>query len=297
MVSVIIPVYNNEDFIKECIESLLSQDFDDYELIFVDDGSSDSSLNIINSFNDKRIFVYSTRHVGPAGARNLGFNKSHGDYITFVDGDDYVSSNYLSSLYSQMKENLKSISITSFTRDENVNINNNGKIRFKHLSRNDALKKLFNDKCIYSQCWGKMYSREIIENELFPEGVFFEDIRVVVRWLTLAEEITYSNTKTYFYRKNKNGIMQTKFSEKKINDLKDVNKILINNYQEFRTVYNRIFINNLLLVKHTTIENDNQITEEILFIKRKALKMLFTNLPLRIKFAGLLVIINYNLLR
>ena len=91
--------------------------------------------------------------------------------------------------------------------------------------------------------------------------------------------------------------MQTKFSEKKINDLKDVNKILINNYQKFKAVNNRIFINNLLLVKHTTIENDNQINEEILFIKRNALKMLFTNLPLKIKFAGLLVIINYNLLR
>ena len=96
-VSVIVPVYNVEQYLPKCIESILEQDFTDFELLLVDDGSSDSSLEICRMYEskDKRVHVYTQSNSGPSKARNVGIENAQGKYVTFIDSDDYIDSDYL----------------------------------------------------------------------------------------------------------------------------------------------------------------------------------------------------------
>lgn len=99
-VSIIVPVYNVEKYLAKCIDSIIAQEYDDWELILVNDGSSDSSKEICEEYciKDNRISLYSQENAGPSVARNLGITKAKGEYITFIDSDDYVTSTYLSDL-------------------------------------------------------------------------------------------------------------------------------------------------------------------------------------------------------
>lgn len=98
-ISIVMPVYNKEKYIKNAIESVISQTFKDWELIIIDDGSVDNSYEICKQFSDERIHVYHTKNQGVSIARNYGMSLARGEYITFIDGDDTVSENYLKHLY------------------------------------------------------------------------------------------------------------------------------------------------------------------------------------------------------
>ena len=91
LVSIIVPMYNSEKYIVRCIDSLLEQSYENIEIIVVDDGSSDNSVEIIKKYNDNRINIYQKRNEGVSATRNLGIEKSNGDFLLFVDSDDYVS--------------------------------------------------------------------------------------------------------------------------------------------------------------------------------------------------------------
>ncbi len=104
MISVIVPVYNVEKYLDKCLKSILLQDFSDFELILVDDGSTDNSGKICDDFalKDSRIKVVHKENAGPSVARNVGTSVSKGEYITFIDSDDYVDRDYLSILYKSL---------------------------------------------------------------------------------------------------------------------------------------------------------------------------------------------------
>lgn len=98
-ISIIMPVYNKEKYIKKAIESILNQTFKDWEMLIIDDGSTDDSLAVCRIFEDPRIHVISTENSGVSHARNIGVDKAQGEYLTFVDGDDYLAADYLENLY------------------------------------------------------------------------------------------------------------------------------------------------------------------------------------------------------
>ena len=104
-VSIIVPVYNAEKYISRCIESVLSQDFNDYELILINDGSEDSSLEVCETyrFNYKQIKVFSQKNFGASSARNIGLQNAIGEYVCFIDADDYVGKNYISTLFEDIQ--------------------------------------------------------------------------------------------------------------------------------------------------------------------------------------------------
>ena len=98
-ISIIMPVYNKEKYIKKAIESILNQTFKDWEMLIIDDGSTDDSLAVCRIFEDPRIHVISTENSGVSHARNIGVDKAQGEYLTFVDGDYYLAADYLENLY------------------------------------------------------------------------------------------------------------------------------------------------------------------------------------------------------
>lgn len=159
MISVVIPAYNAAKTIVRCVDSLLSQTFQDWELIIIDDGSKDNTLEICQSFQDKRIYVYHKENGGVSSARNSGLTYAKGEYIAFMDADDYLEPMYLEHLYQGSEYDL---SITGFCYDNEPERSNSFLELTDKSSVAKSLSALINaDQLCYP--WGRLFKRYIIE--------------------------------------------------------------------------------------------------------------------------------------
>ena len=134
-VSIIVPVYNAEEFLEDCIKSIIYQSLEDIEVICINDGSSDNSLGILNNFQEKdnRIKIFSQENSGPAAARNLGLEKSSGEYILFVDGDDWIEPDMCEKLYEHAIHNNSDLILFDAT-EHKLNNEFRNRIYFPHNS-------------------------------------------------------------------------------------------------------------------------------------------------------------------
>ncbi len=179
-VSIIVPVYQVEKYIAQCIESVLNQTLTDFELILVDDGSKDNSGKICDEYSEKddRIIVIHTDNFGAATARNMGLARATGRYIAFLDGDDYLAGNMLARLYEEIDGSEYDIVASDFLNilpDEKDNFSLN--LEEKTVSGREVLEHLKNGKNygVWTIVWNKIYKREVLENLKFPDGKYFED--------------------------------------------------------------------------------------------------------------------------
>lgn len=200
LVSVIIPVYNSESYLHRCVDSLLTQSYTDFELILVDDGSRDSSSDICDEYarKDGRIKVFHKENAGVSSARNLGLDNATGEFVVFVDSDDWVDIHFLEYLYTAVHKEKADIAVCEI-------INYYGhKIK---ISNNSLIEK---DKCAYikyqiiagftSVC-NMMFNREFIEaNRLRFEKVrYSEDFIFSIKAICLSKRITYVANHLYYY--------------------------------------------------------------------------------------------------
>lgn len=179
-ISMIVPVYQVEKYIAQCIESVINQTFQDFELILVDDGSKDTSGMICDTYaaKDDRIIVIHTENRGAASARNTGLDHASGNYITFLDGDDYIAANMLARLYEVIHLSEYDMVVSDF-----LNLLPEEKDNFiVHLQEQtvcgrDVLEHLKNERNygLWTIVWNKIYKREVLENLRFPAGKYFED--------------------------------------------------------------------------------------------------------------------------
>lgn len=212
-VSVIIPVYNCEKYIGECIESLINQTLKDCEFVFVNDGSSDKSKKIIEEYakSDNRIKLINQKNSGVSVARNAGLKIAVGEYIGFVDGDDYIDTDYYEKLYNAAKSNFCEIVICDWKSEVN-GIENRLNLPFE---RNKVLNKMYIEDKIYpffikedslnSVC-NKIFNNNLIRenNIMFPVGVELgEDGFFNVVATTYADKVYYLDSCGYYYREVK----------------------------------------------------------------------------------------------
>ena len=179
-VSMIVPVYQVEKYISQCIESVLNQTFQDFELILVDDGSKDHSGEICDTYADRddRIMVIHTDNRGAAAARNAGLDHASGRYITFLDGDDYLAENMIERLYEVIENSNYDIVVCDF-----LNILPEEKDNFilrvqeQRVSGREVPEHLKNEKNygVWTVVWNKIYKREVLDDLRFPVGKYFED--------------------------------------------------------------------------------------------------------------------------
>lgn len=179
-VSMIVPVYQVENYIAQCIESVLNQTFQNFELILVDDGSKDKSGLICDSYAtmDDRIVVIHTENNGAATARNIGLEHASGKYITFLDGDDYLDENMIARLYEVIAHSEYDMVVCDFLNllpDEKDNFIVH--LQEKTVSGREVLEHLKNEKNygVWTIVWNKIYKREVLEHLRFPDGKYFED--------------------------------------------------------------------------------------------------------------------------
>ena len=179
-VSMIVPVYQVEKYIAQCIESVLNQTFQDFELILIDDGSKDTSGIICDSYaaKDDRIIVIHTENKGAAAARNTGLERASGRYITFLDGDDYLAENMIARLHEVIEHSEYDMVVSDFLNllpDEKDNFIVH--LQERTVNGRDVLEHLKNEKTygVWTVVWNKIYNREVLENLRFPDGKYFED--------------------------------------------------------------------------------------------------------------------------
>lgn len=176
----IVPVYQVEKYIAQCIESVLHQTFQDFELILVDDGSTDRSGRICDRYaeKDSRILVLHTENKGAAAARNTGMDRATGRYVTFLDGDDYVDEKMLERLHEVIEDSAYDMVTCDF-----LNILPDEKNNFTvgltegTVTGREVLEHLKNQKNygVWTVVWNKIYKREVVKEIRFPEGKYFED--------------------------------------------------------------------------------------------------------------------------
>lgn len=243
-VSVIVPVYNSQEYIYECVNSLLCQTLEDIEIILVNDGSTDSSPSILDNFakKDKRIKVIHQTNKKQGGARNSGIKIAKGEYITFVDSDDWVDKYFLEKLYKKAIQSKSDIvmcdyyrakSFLKFKKVKKSRIDNiflqNDHINLKTSSLQPSRKSSF---CM-AVCWNKLFKNELAKKYLkFPEGIFFEDSPPVFLALAMAKKISVVNEKLYFYRIS-NLSSTTHSKDERRFDLIKVQNILLENFNKY----------------------------------------------------------------
>ncbi len=252
-ISVIIPVYNVEKYIGQCLDSIVNQTYKNLEIIIVNDGSNDNSLEIINRYsqNDRRIKIINLENKGVSFARNIGIKNSEGNYISFVDSDDYLNLN----TYEKLAENLdgEDLIIFNYGRFEN----STGEIIKEKYVSDDEMQELPEEKrYLYSKinhsCWNKLYKTEYLKRNKFKFfEILYEDVFFNLEVIYSTNNIKILNESFYNYRVNrKDSIMgnrnnndlnyiQRQVSAYKTN-FENINKLIEknkNNYSAGKLVY------------------------------------------------------------
>lgn len=227
-VSLILPVYNVEKYLERCLNSILSQTYSNFELIIIDDGSTDNCHNIINKYKkiDSRIKAFRQENKGLSAARNEGLKKANGEYIGFIDSDDYISKYYLEYLLNALTANNASISCCTYENGKSDNYYQNEEYEayendieiYDHTSAGQNMMK---NKGIFVTVWAKLYKKEVLSICDFPEGRFGEDNITTCQYLwntkNFTDKVVLIRKKLYYYYSNPTSIVNTP-NRKKIDD-------------------------------------------------------------------------------
>lgn len=205
-ISIIIPVFNAENYLEDCMQSISNQSFDDFEILTINDGSTDYSLKILNEFQEKepRLKIFSQENKGVSVARNLGLENAKGEYITFIDADDWLHPETLEH-YIEIVENEDSdIVISQFLTKKSTE--KQTELSVENFDKEDIEQKIFPkfiETDVYNSVCNKFYKKELIKksNSQFPIGVrIAEDAQFNHQVFSLAQKITETQFQSYFYR-------------------------------------------------------------------------------------------------
>ncbi|WP_300382369.1 glycosyltransferase [Clostridium sp.] len=208
MVSLIIPVFNVEEYLEECLESIIAQSFSDYEVILVDDGSTDKSRSIINDYEKRfnNIKILYQKNKGVSEARNLALKHASGEYVLYVDSDDFLKSNMLELMVNKAKKTKTDIVICNYTLYYGVNSSNNKEFSYNIVESKmyypiEAVDMMLNFK-LQGQLWNKLFKRSLlIENNFeFEPGRYIQDIFPVFKVINKSGKIAFIDEALYYYR-------------------------------------------------------------------------------------------------
>lgn len=219
LISIIVPVYNVEKYVEQCIKSILNQTYDLFELILVDDGSTDCGGKICDRYAemDERIKVIHKVNGGLSEARNVGIEISKGEFITFIDSDDFISTDYLDILINNQQIYDADIVQGDITRTD-TDFNNQNKTKPTVLSKSEALSSLLRYKNVKVYAWAKLYRKALfLDNDIsYPVGRINEDCATTYKLIYRSRVIVVVSDIIYFYRCTPESILNSKFNIKRM---------------------------------------------------------------------------------
>lgn len=224
LISVIIPIYNVDTYLKRCLQSIAEQSFKNFEVLMIDDGSPDTSGSICVDYQkkDARFRYYKKVNGGAASARNFGLKLIRGEYIAFIDGDDFLAKDYLKTLYKEIETTGCDIAICSyyvFDVDKNeyflpLNPSGADKSLNHTYTPEDWVKEFYpRDGMIYTAPWSKLFKRSVIDNVKFPPNIDAGDDQFTIwRAYLGADKISFHNAQNYCYVRNSGSLSHVKIS-------------------------------------------------------------------------------------
>lgn len=265
-VSFIVPVYNVENYLKKCLDSLVHQSGANYEIILINDGSTDNSSQICKEYakKNKQIKYYEKTNGGLSSARNYGIKKAKGEYIWFIDSDDFISENSLEIIKKTLSHDIVTIEYFNYYNDYDIDSNNNNYTE-NHIARyliNPALAPL------------KIIRRKLIvkNNLYFAVGKNYEDIGIMYSIINYTDDVYHSNERLYFYRRRPNSISST-VTEKRLADhvwaITEIGKELGKNYDQ--EIKYQILLQ-ILFVAFDTTSISNHLQKKYFNILRSFIK-------------------------
>lgn len=223
LISVIVPIYNVEKYLSKCVDSIINQTYNNLEIILVDDGSPDNCPKICDEYakKDDRIKVIHKENGGLSDARNAGMKIATGEYISFIDSDDYISNNFIETLYSAMKAENSDIIECDIVRFEEGTepYFENGKGEINSFTTEKALSLLIAENKFHQYVWNKLYKAEFVLNIQFTKGKLNEDEFWTYRIFGQAEKVTKINKPMYFYLQRGGSIMGESFNLRRLDAL------------------------------------------------------------------------------
>lgn len=222
-ISVIVPIYNTEKYLEECLDSIINQSYKNLEIILVDDGSKDGSSDICDKYAEKdtRIKVIHKKNEGVAKARNDGISAASGDYLAFVDSDDILNLSMFEKLINNAENNNADISICDFS-SELSDYNNPSCLsdNIKNMDSHMALKHLYIDKDFcFSTFWGKLFPKEVFEGITIPSFACAEDNYVLYKLYYRVKNVVFDKSQMYIRRVREGSATQT-FNESSSEDFR-----------------------------------------------------------------------------
>lgn len=241
LISIIVPVYNINEYLSTCVKSILGQSYSNFEVILVDDGSTDGSGELCDKLakDDKRIVVIHQKNQGTGAARNSGIRKANGEYIGFVDGDDFIDSRmyeYLIHAICDSNMILCSYRVVFSENEGDIIIDKSSETVYTYSSE-EMLRMLLHRE-ITDTVWKGLYKRDLCYNILFPEGKKYEDAFWLYKAIAYAKNIKYLKIPLYSYQQRETSLIHQKLDRTTF-DYLEAKKVRNDYLQEcFPTLYN-----------------------------------------------------------
>lgn len=219
LISVILPIYNIQNYLKKCMDSIFAQTYKNLEIIMVDDGSTDESSDMCDKYiaEDSRVVVFHKKNGGLSDARNYGIKRAKGEYITCIDPDDFVDMDYVEYLYKLLTENGTRMSVCQhrvlYDGRKNDELGSSGS---EVLTNKVCIERMLYHDVIDTSAWAKLYEKSLFDTVEYPKGKLFEDIGTTYKLMLQCEKIAVGYESKYNYIVRESSIVNCSFSKKKL---------------------------------------------------------------------------------
>lgn len=285
-ISIVVPIYNVETYLKECIDSILNQTYSNIEVILVDDGSTDNSGKMCDQYKmqDNRICVLHKENGGLSDARNVGINQAKGKYIAFVDSDDVVADDMIEYLFSMINTYKADMSVCQcdYIDETSRLIKNNANVENICISgKEECLKALLGESGLNTVAWGKLYKTEFFKDVRYPVGKYHEDVYTTYKLVEKCNKIVIGNEHKYLYRKRLSSISRHQFSSKHFDSIEGAEKraeYITYRYKNLKRIAQSTIIS---AVNHCTLKMIQEKCYDlkyILFLQKKYRKYVWSYL-------------------
>lgn len=284
-ISIIVPVYNVEKYLNKCLDSILAQTFEDYELLLIDDGSSDKSGNICDEYEkkDKRVKVFHKENGGQSSARNAGIDAACGEYIGFIDSDDYIDNDMFEQLYNDVTKNDADVAVCGiYNCYSNVVRLECSKNIYRIVDNEEALRLVLESKIVSVHACNKLFKKECFAEDRFPVGMTSEDAYIIPEILSKCKKIVINTTAKYYYVHRSNSTTSSCFNESDYGVVKAYTKNLklvkekfprCVKEAEFRYFWAHAYVLDKMLLTENFKDYD-KLNEIVSFLRKNTFKIL-----------------------
>ena len=290
--SVIVPIYKVEKYIRECIESVMNQTYSNWELILVDDGSTDKSGDICEKYaaKDERVKVIHQKNGGAANARNHGLDMATGEYICFIDSDDKIENNYVDKLLNAIKESQSDVAVCSFKQWYKNKTPDSIGFKNKEYSSKDYIRKFLSDWTC-GLIWNKMFDKKTLEGVRFEERHKIDDEFFTYQAILKAEKVVVFDESLYWYRMRKSGVMlsgiqyQAQMLKDRLEYMTKRYEMVIEKYPDLKAEYLYNLTDNLISYTRQA-QGIKELEKDVRAIKKQYWnQIMFGLIPVKIKYS------------